>query len=124
VLEFLAGLEVRDALRRHFYFFTGLGVSANPRVSLADPETAKSAHFQFVAGLERLDNTFEHGVDDDFRVFPRQLGNLGYFLNEICLGHDLLLLLNYFLCRGKDRQAWHCRPSSRYTCHNPLARLL
>src|SRR5712672_1581549 len=79
ILEFLAGLEVWDTLGGYFHLFSGLWIPADACVPLANSKTAEPSNFEFVAGLECLDYTFEHGVDDDFRILPRQLRNLGHF---------------------------------------------
>jgi hypothetical protein len=97
ILEFLTGLEVGDALGGHFNFFAGFRVSADPSIPLPDSKTAEPPDFKLVTGRQRPDYTFEHRIDDDFGIFPRQFRNLGHFFNQVCLGHNLLLLFyRYF----------------------------
>src|SRR4051794_11707582 len=75
IFEFLAGLEIRNSFGRHFHLFTRLGIAPDPRVALPDSKAAEAADFQLVADSQRLDDTLEQGVHDDFRILPRQLRN-------------------------------------------------
>src|SRR6188474_1216407 len=87
VLQFLAWLEIRNALRRNFHFFSRLGIASDACVALSNPEAAESAHFKLVAHAKRLYDAFEQRIDYDFRILSSQLRNLGYFFHEVCLGH-------------------------------------
>ena len=69
ILEFLAGLEIRNALGRDFHTVSGLGITANSGLTLARAETAISANFDLVACAQRLYNTVENRLDDNLGIF-------------------------------------------------------
>ena len=87
VLQLLAGLEERDLLSGNFYAVAGLGVPSYARFALAGAEAAEAADLDLVAGAQRAHDALEDGLDDDLTVFPRELSQPGYFIDQVCLGH-------------------------------------
>src|SRR5688572_15291620 len=96
VLEFLAGFEIRHAFRRYFHLLPSFGIATDPGVPLPHSEAAEATDLEFISGPERLNDALEQCIDNDFGILASQLCNLGYFFNEICLGHDLSSLRVYF----------------------------
>src|SRR5262250_2342382 len=90
IFELLARLEIGDPLGGHFDLLACFWIAANACITLSHTEASKAANLEFVAGLERFDNALEQRIDDDFRVLSREFRNLGYFLDQVCLGHLLL----------------------------------
>src|SRR5215831_10309271 len=90
ILEFFARLEIGDPLCGHFDLFACFWIAADACIALAYTEASKAANLEFVPCLERLDDALEQCIDNDLRVLPREFRNLGYFLNQVCLGHLLL----------------------------------
>src|SRR6478736_6527141 len=82
ILQFLAGLEVRNLLRRNVDLVTGLGVAALAGLALAKAEAAKTAEFDLLPAMQRVDDALEHRVDDDFGVFLRKVRYPRDFLDE------------------------------------------
>src|SRR5271157_4228489 len=91
VLQFLAGLEVRNLLGGHFDAGAGLGIAANAGLALARAETAESANLDLIAGPEGTDDAVENGLHDDFRLLACHLHHAGDFFNQIGLCHRILL---------------------------------
>ncbi len=87
VAEFLAGLEVGDAFCGNVDFCAGLWITAGPGLPLADAEAAKTANFDLVARLERLDDRFKDGFYDYFAVATGQIAKLSDFFHQVCFGH-------------------------------------
>src|SRR5262249_37674194 len=75
VLQLLAGLEVRDLLRRDVHFVAGLGVAALAGLALTKAKAAESSQLDLFAPMQRVDDAFEDGVHDDLRVFLREVRN-------------------------------------------------
>src|SRR6185436_15324018 len=75
VLEFLARLEIRDALRRHVHLVAGLRVAALAGLALTEAEAAESAEFDLLATLQGIDDALKDRVDNDLRVFLREVRN-------------------------------------------------
>src|SRR5271154_633722 len=90
VAQFLAGLEVRNALGGNIYFGSGLGIAPDARLPLADAKAAKSANLDLVARFECADHGIENGVDNYFAITPCQVSKLRHFLNQFCLCHSRL----------------------------------
>src|SRR5215467_13869885 len=89
VLQFLTWLEVGNPLGRNLDLFPRFRIAADASVALAHAEAAETAHFEFVAGFQRLDNAFKQSIDNDLRIFPCQLCNPGNFFHEVCFRHLL-----------------------------------
>src|SRR5690242_15193291 len=75
VLQFLARLEIGDALGRHVHLVAGLRVAALAGLALAKAETAEAAQLDLLTAFESLDDALEHGVDDHLTVL---LGEVRY----------------------------------------------
>src|SRR6478752_5105372 len=60
ILQFLAGLEIRNLLRRNVHLVTGFWVTALAGLSLAKAEAAKTAEFDLLAAMQRVDDALEH----------------------------------------------------------------
>src|SRR5215469_6997618 len=75
VLEFLAGFEEGNLLRRHLDLFAGLGVPSHAPAALAGAETAEAADFDFVAFLESIDNALKNSFHYGLRFLARKLRN-------------------------------------------------
>src|SRR5688572_14040597 len=63
-LQFLAGLEVRDLLRRHFQLLPGLRIAAGAGLAAAQAEAAEAAELDLLSGAEGVDDGVEDDVDD------------------------------------------------------------
>ena len=87
VLQFLARLEVRDALGRHVHLVAGLRVAALAGLALAKAEAAESAQLDLLAALEGIDDALEHGVDDDLGVLLREVRDARDFFDQFRLRH-------------------------------------
>src|SRR4051812_30352729 len=87
LFQLLARLEVRNLLRRDVDFVAGSRIATLARLPLAQPEAAESAQLDFLAAVQRVDDAFEDGVDNDFGVLLRQVGHPRNFLDEFRLGH-------------------------------------
>src|SRR6185369_14071602 len=87
ILQFLAGLEIRNLLRRNVHLVTGFRVAALAGLALAKAEAAKTAEFDLLAAMQRVDDALEHRVDDDFGVFLRKIRYSRDFLDEFGLRH-------------------------------------
>ena len=74
-LQVLARFEIRDALGRDINSNAGLGVAANPALSLADSKAAKTTDLNLVSCDQRPRNTVENSLQDDLRVPARHLDN-------------------------------------------------
>jgi CubicO group peptidase (beta-lactamase class C family) len=88
ILQFLAGLEERDLLGRHFHALTGLRVAADARLALAGAEAAKAANLDLVAGAQGAHHAVKDRFHDHFAVFPRKLRQTRDFVDQICFGHN------------------------------------
>src|SRR5262249_34531632 len=95
VLEFLAGLEVRDLLGRHFHASASLGVAAHAGFPLPRAETAKAADLDLVAGAQGTHDAVKNRFDDDFAVFARQLRQARDFFDEVGFGHSSIFHLKW-----------------------------
>src|SRR5216683_6568187 len=91
ILEFLAGLEERNALGRNFHFFSSFRIAAHPPFTLSGAETPEAASFNLLAFLNGFDNAVENGFDDGLGLLARELGDLQHFFDQICLGQRRLL---------------------------------
>ena len=119
-LQILAGLEVRDALRRHVHAVAGPGVAAPVRLAAPEPETAEAAEFHLLPSVQRLDDAAEHGVDDDFGVPLREAGGVGHLVDErrlrqVAFGHGLVFRRKGAVSdarRGRHRPATTCADGS------------
>src|SRR5690349_23125435 len=87
ILQFLARLEVGHLLRRHVHLVAGLRITALARLALPQPEAAEAAQLDLLASVQRFDDALEYGVDNDFGMLLRQIGDPGHFLHELRLGH-------------------------------------
>jgi len=87
ILQLLAGLEVRDFLRRYFDPRASLRVATHPRLPLPGPEASETPDFDLVTATQRFDDTVENSVYDHLGFFPGHLHNTRYFFNQIGLGH-------------------------------------
>jgi hypothetical protein len=87
VFQFLAGLEVGDALRRHVHLVAGFRIPSLAGLTAPEPEAAKPPKLDLVAAMERVHDGLEHGVDDDLGVLLRQVGDPGDFLDEFGFCH-------------------------------------
>src|SRR5207249_1911862 len=65
ILQFFAGLEVRNLLGWHFHARAGLRITADARLPLACAEAAEPADLDLVAAAQCLYNTVEYRFDDD-----------------------------------------------------------
>src|SRR5688500_5489748 len=90
VLQFLAGLEVRDLLRRDADLVAGLGVAALARLATAKPEAAEAAELDLLAAVQRIDDALEDRIDDDLGVLLREVRDFRDFLDEFRFGHSLV----------------------------------
>src|SRR5271157_634423 len=70
VLQFLAGLEIRDLLGGHFHPRAGFRVAADPGLSLASAETPESADLDLIAGAQGTNDTVENRLHNDLRFLP------------------------------------------------------
>src|SRR5678816_1681485 len=86
-LEFLAGLEVGNLLRRHIHLVAGLRITSLARLALPQPKTAEPAQLDLLAAVQGFDDAPEHRVDDDFRVLLGEIRHARHFLDEFRLGH-------------------------------------
>src|SRR3954467_5066174 len=64
LFEFLARLEVRHLFWRHIHFVAGLRVAPFARLTTSQTKASKSAQFDLLAAMQRVDDALEHGVDD------------------------------------------------------------
>src|SRR6266849_8603451 len=87
LFQLLAGLEVRDFLRRYFDLLTGLGIAPGARFAAAKTEASESAQLDLLSGEERLHDGVEHDVDDGLGLFLRQLNDASYLVDQFGLGH-------------------------------------
>src|SRR5271166_3793214 len=91
VLQFLAGLEEGDLLRRNFHFFSGLRITSYAAAALASSEAAEAADLDLVALLKSIDDAFKDGFDDGLGFFARKFGDAEHFLDQVSLGQRRLL---------------------------------
>src|SRR5258706_8060665 len=87
--ELLAGLEVRDLLRRHHHAGPRLGVPAGTAVAPADAEAPEAPQLDLVALLQGVDDGGEDGFHDDLGVLASEVGHLRHLIHQLGLGHSL-----------------------------------
>src|SRR5689334_11086825 len=103
ILQFLAGLEIRNLLRLHFHFFSGLWIAPYASPALAGAKAAKASNFDFFALLQSGDDVVKYGFDNRFRFLARKLRHVQNFLDQIGLrecGCRLLGHLRYASSRS------------------------
>jgi hypothetical protein len=66
--EFLACLEMRHMLGRHFHLLAGFGISPHPGGAVIQAETAKSAYLDAPARRQGLDHGVEYGFHGQLGV--------------------------------------------------------
>ena len=86
VLEFLAGFEIRNFLRRNFHAGACLGIAADTRLALPCAKAAKAANFDLIAGAQRAHDAVENSFYDDFAVFASELCESRHFFYQINFG--------------------------------------
>ncbi|VWX53777.1 hypothetical protein NOVOSPHI9U_50399 [Novosphingobium sp. 9U] len=72
--HFLAGLEVGDALLRHFDSFASARIAALAAVAVARGEGAEAAQLDAAAGSQCLSDLVEEGVERALDIVEPQLG--------------------------------------------------
>src|SRR5215472_17549530 len=95
ILQFLAGLEIRNFLRGHFHFFSGLGVAPNASTALACAEAAEATNFDFFALLQSGNDAVKYGLDNRFRFLAGKFCHVQNFLDQIGLRECRCWLLGH-----------------------------
>src|SRR5262249_26823582 len=85
VLQFFAGLEVGNLLRRYFDFFSSLGIPAHAPPAFPRAKAAEPANLDLFALLQSRDDVVENSFDNCFRFFARKLSNVQDFLDQVRL---------------------------------------
>src|SRR5208337_4031055 len=91
VLQFLAWLEERNLLRRHFHLLAGLRVAAYAASPLPCPEASESPDLDLVALLQRVDDAFKNRLDDGLRLLAWKFRHPQHFLDQVGLRQRRLL---------------------------------
>src|SRR5437879_5863795 len=81
ILQFLAGLEKRNLLRRHIHLLPSLRIPPDAAAALPGAKAAEPANFDFVALLQRVNDALENRFHDRFRFFARKLRHPEHFLD-------------------------------------------
>src|SRR5215472_9179585 len=87
VFQLFAGLEEGDLLGGDVHAVAGLGVAADPGLSLPRAEATEAADLDLVAHAQRTHNTVKDRLYNDFAVLARQLRQPGDFIDQIRFGH-------------------------------------
>src|SRR5581483_3825933 len=91
VLQFLAGLEIRNALRRHFHARAGLRIASHARLALTRAKTAETPDFNLVAGTQRANNAVEDRLHNDLGILAGHFHYARDFLDQFSLRHFVSL---------------------------------
>ena len=75
--HFLARLEMRDIFREDGHGFAGLWVATFPCRAVIHAETSEAADFDAITMSQRITNSVEDFLDDDFGILGRQMGETG-----------------------------------------------
>src|ERR1043166_3079459 len=97
VFQFLARLEIRDALGGNFYAGSRLRIASHARLPLAGAEAAETADLDFIPATQSADDAVEDRLDNYLGILARHLHNSGDFLDQFRLGHVIgfpLFLVN------------------------------
>ena len=87
VFQFLAGLEEWNFLSGNFHPVARLWIAAHTGLALAGAKAAKATNLDLVAYPKRAHDAVEDGLDDDFTILARQLGQAGDFIDQISFCH-------------------------------------
>src|SRR6266851_6525471 len=91
ILQFFAGLEEGDLLRRNFDLCAGFWIAADAPAALPRAETSESANLDFFALLQGFDNAFKNSFDDGLGLLARQFRDAQNLLDEVGLRQCRLL---------------------------------
>jgi hypothetical protein len=72
--HFLAGLEIRNALRRDLYRIAGAGIAALPGIAIASRKGAEAAQLDTAATLQLVDDRIVKSGHNPFNLFAREIG--------------------------------------------------
>src|SRR5215469_718237 len=95
IFQFLAGFEVRNFLRGHFHFFSGLRIASHASTPLAGAETTESANFDFFAFLQSANDAVKYGLDNRFRFLAWKFRHVQNFLDQVGLRECRCRLLGH-----------------------------
>src|SRR5262249_50714914 len=87
LLQFLAGLEVRDLLRGHGDLHSGLRVATHPGAALAQAERSESPQLDLLTVLQGANDGVEDRVHDGLRLLLRDVRRHGHALDQLRLRH-------------------------------------
>src|SRR5690348_4307295 len=87
VLQFFAGLEIRNLLGRHLDARSSLRVAPDTGLPLARSETAEAADLDLVAAAQGFHDAVEDGLDDDLGLLAGHFYYARDLFNQIRLGH-------------------------------------
>src|SRR5206468_10955727 len=86
----LSYLEEGHPLLRDVHARSRLGIAALSRVPVTDPEAPEASKLDLVALRQRVGDVVEDRVDDRFRLFLGQAGDLRDFVDQVGFRHRLL----------------------------------
>src|SRR6185503_9237580 len=89
ILQFLAGLEVRNLLGGNFHARAGLGISADARLPLARTKTAESADLDLIGISQRAHDAVEDRLHDNLGFLTGRFHYPGDLFNQIGFCHPL-----------------------------------
>lgn len=99
--QFLAGLEERDGLGRHFHRLARARVAPFPGIPFSDGEGSKAAQLDPVSAGKRIANFTENDIDHLFHVFVTKVRVLSReFLYELGFKHRIVIKC---ICGGSAR---------------------
>src|SRR5215831_456741 len=88
VFKFFAGLEIGDLLRWNLDSRPRLGIAPYARAALPGTKAAKASNLNLVPRSQRAHHAVKDGFHNDFTIFARELGQTGYFFDQIGFGHS------------------------------------
>src|SRR5277367_2974774 len=90
ILQFLARLEERNFLRRHFHAVASFWIAPDTRLALSGAKAPEAADLDLVADSQRSHHAVEDGLDYHFAVLAGQFRQPGNFFDQIRFCHMLL----------------------------------